>query len=76
MNLRHHTDDEPSIRRTTAAFEIVTLDDTDDTDPAAADTQPLWLPGTPAADAHVARLIEIGLMTPDVDSEDSEDEQL
>lgn len=41
---------------------------------AAADTQeitPLWVAdGTPAADAHIARLQEIGLLTPDVDGDD------
>ena len=29
------------------------------------DTRPLWIEGTPLADEHEARLIELGLYTPD-----------
>jgi hypothetical protein len=41
----------------------------------AADTQPitpLWIPGTPIADAHERLLQEIGLLTPDVDGDDND----
>ena len=57
MNLRHHTDDEPSIRRTTAAFEIVTLDDTEEIDPSLFETKPL---DTPVLDQQIDDLIKFG----------------
>jgi hypothetical protein len=79
MILRDHTTPENSARRT-SAFEIVfTGDETEPLTAAeqdAADTQPitpLWVEGTPAADEHIRRLQEIGLITPDVDGDDDND---
>lgn len=50
------------------------IDDDEQDDYATQEITPLWVPGTPAADAHIARLQEIGLLTPDVDGDD-DDEQ-
>jgi hypothetical protein len=69
MKLRNHTD---QWKRDYDVQPPLTDDEQD-----AADTQPitpLWVAdGTPAADAHIARLQEIGLLTPDVDGDDDDD---
>jgi hypothetical protein len=70
MKLRNHTDHAASVERATATFTVqppLTEDEK-----GALDTQPLWIPGTPIADAHERRLQEIGLLTPDVDGDDDD----
>ena len=68
MKLRNHSDPEQSIERTTGAFELVTLDDTEPLDPALFDTKPLVLP---VLDQQIDDLITFGKRlkgTDDVDA--------
>jgi hypothetical protein len=57
MKLRNHSDPNQSIERTTGAFELVTLDDTEPLDPRIFDTKPLVLP---VLDQQIDDLIQFG----------------
>jgi hypothetical protein len=57
----------------TAPLPALAPDEQDAADTQPLDTAPLWIAdGTPVADAHIARLQEIGLVTPDVDGDDDD----
>jgi hypothetical protein len=70
MKLRNHSDPEQSIDRTTGAFEIVTLDDTEELDPRLYETLPLELP---TLDQQIEDVIAFGTRLDAMDAKGDDD---
>jgi hypothetical protein len=73
MKLRNHSDPNQSIERTTGAFELVTLDDTEPLDPRIFDTKPLALP---TLDQQIEDVIAFGTRLDAMDAKGTDDDRL